>query len=860
MRLVNIANIGRKIFLFIRDNNGKLSIIEDNNFFFYYYFESPEGGCISYNGKLLKKKFVSKPSDIRKEASYGSWESDVKPCARYLIDKVNTIEKTPIKFSFVDIETLSKSLPDPTTAPDPVSCISASNSFTDEISTFYLGDYDTEYNMIEAFINYLKKERYDILLGWNLEGFDYPYLYNRFPDFAKKISPESIMKNNFKYKGRYITGDILYPIGTSIVDYMQLDKKYTLNRKREYSLNARLKEVIGREKEIKKLDFSKLSPELKQRNINDVRDMMEMEKKLNYIPMLDGIRRISKIQWEDYNWNSRVIDNLLLSEARKKKIVLPNKPKKEDEGEDFEGAFRKCYKRGTVFDCGSYDLAGAYLNTILEFSLDPANVYDEKVENSIPINVTDRETKEIKATYYVKQNQELLLPNIAKTLLDEKNKFKELLKNTDPNSSEFKEVEEKYKAWKGISLSAWGSIGLKYFRYYDHRVSSMITSIVRDCLHYVVDELKKLNYEVLYIDTDGGLVDDKGKNIVDLLNSLIQKWSQERYNRPTAIRFDYEGNYEKLFILALCRYKGYLRRPDGELEEKIVGIESKRKDSTIYLKQFQTELLEKLMNKETKENTIAWIKNEIKELRNKSLRDISFPAKLSNKNYKNLPIFKRALDNTKELKKKTGELFYWLYIKPDRDPYIETHIYIDNEIDEIRKRDLAKKDILAEFAKKGIDKKRIKVLHKKDKPCNVQAFDEDNYNHIDREIDVDWELMIKRNIINKAEVIFEAMNWDIANLGFIEENQLKIPFKTTQNKPKVGQFKEIWVKVAKEPELPIKEAKKANMCDFRQCKQNKEGICIAKDCIECPKNNDQSVYEKEELLKENGTLEEYYSE
>lgn len=40
-------------------------------------------------------------------------------------------------------------------------------------------------------------------------------------------------------------------------------------------------------------------------------------------------------------------------------------------------------------------------------------------------------------------------------------------------------------------------------------------------------------------------------------------------------------------------------------------------------------------------------------------------------------------------------------------------------------------------------------------------------------------------------------------------------------------------------------------CDLEQCKKNKKGVCIGKGSPElCPKNNDNSIFEKEELLKE----------
>jgi len=40
-----------------------------------------------------------------------------------------------------------------------------------------------------------------------------------------------------------------------------------------------------------------------------------------------------------------------------------------------------------------------------------------------------------------------------------------------------------------------------------------------------------------------------------------------------------------------------------------------------------------------------------------------------------------------------------------------------------------------------------------------------------------------------------------------------------------------------------------NYCDLKECKQNINGICRSLDPILCPKNNEQSIYEKPELLK-----------
>ena len=222
MNLLNIFNHNREIFLFCRDKEGNQVINTVNNFFPYYFELDRNGDFKSYDGKSLRKMFVSTPKDVRKNRSANSYEADVRFTQKFMIDKIDKLEKLPIKYAFLDIEVLSDELPDVKKADKPISCISVSNSFTGKITTFYLGNYKTEYDMIKAFIEYMKQEKFDIILGWNFTKFDFPYFVNRIPDFAEKISPIG--------KTRYGDGEIYYPAGIAIIDYLQWFKKVTLNR------------------------------------------------------------------------------------------------------------------------------------------------------------------------------------------------------------------------------------------------------------------------------------------------------------------------------------------------------------------------------------------------------------------------------------------------------------------------------------------------------------------------------------------------------------------------------------------------------------------------------------------------------
>ena len=667
MQLTNISQEGRKITLFLRDNEGKLSIKKDDTFFPYYYDVCPDGKYVGYDGVKLKKLFVTHPAEVHKRKSDSSYGADIQYVKQYMIDKVPEIEKTFVRWMMMDIETLSKTLPKPfetKRSRDPISCIKLYDNLTKEYTHFYLGDYNKESDLWDDFCAYVKKNSPDLLLAHNMNFFDYPYLYYRIPHLAEKLSPIG--------KSRYGKGGMDYPAGISIIDSLEMIKKFTLNKEESYGLENLMVKYLSHDKgEYSKIDFSKLSDDIIGRCTVDVEGMVALEEKFQMIPHYDMIRRISKIEWEDFNFNSRVIDMFLLEEAKLAGVVLPMKPKKEDNVDDeFEGAFRDAFKTGAFYNLGKYDLSGAYMYAIINLCLDSVNIVDIATDDSILIDVKDRLTQEIVESYNVVQNEAALLPRVVKKLVTEKNKLKALMNSTNPESPEYEDIEKKYAAFKTVVLSSWGVIGNKYFRRYDKRVASMVTGVVRDLLHYTFDELKKKGYETIYVDTDSVFVNDNGENIEPLLNEIVQAWAMDRFNKKIDIVFDHEGHFEKIIILSKCRYYSYLDTGHG-IKKEIKGVEVKRKDSTKFLKTFQEELIEKVFltkdGKETEGTIREWIEYQKKHIKTVSLSDIAIPAKLSKKpeEYKVLPITLRAVNETPNFKKDVGEEFYYIYVKPE---------------------------------------------------------------------------------------------------------------------------------------------------------------------------------------------------
>jgi len=703
MRLINIFNFRRDVYTFWREDNNDLKITKWTGFFPYFYEKDSNGTFKSYKGDTLKRWIVSEPAEVAKKRSVHAFEADILFTKRFLIDKVDIIEKCPIKVGFVDIEIQAPELPNVTDAKYPISCISVYNFLSKTIQTFFLPEYETEYKMIDAFVLYLQKEKFDILTGWNFVKFDFPYLANRFPDFVEKISPIN--------KCRYGDGQVFYPAGVSIVDYLIWFKKITLNREKVYTLDYVSQKHLKQPAKVK-LDFMKLTPELKERNINDVKCLAGLEDKFNLIGYFDEIRRLTKVEWEDLELNSRMIDMLLLEEAKIQKVVLPMKPAEErgtlEEESEFQGAYREIFQTGRFENVYKADIASAYPYSIINFCLDPANIISTKSDNSITIN--DNE--------FI-QNDNALLPTVTKKLITLKNTIKQELNNTSVDALNYKEVKQKYDAIKSLVNSAFGVMGNRFFRLYDPKVASSITFIVRSLLHYAKDKLTERGCKILYIDTDGIFYQAK-EDQIDYLNQLIKEWAKEKFNKENVdIIFESEGIYEKILLLALCRYYGLLRKSNGELETEIKGIEMKRKDSTNYLVIFQKTLINKILDNEPKDKIYDWIKNEINNFQKQNLIDISLPCKLakSPEEYKNIPISVRALKNTPNFKHKIGDAFYYIFMEG---------------------KDTTEKEM-------------------------VMALSEDQLDHINKE-NVDWQKMLERNIIMKLSVIFEAMKWNITDI------------------------------------------------------------------------------------------------
>ena len=807
--LVNIYNKKREIYLFTRNDKGDLSITKDNSAYPYFYEPDEQGKYTSFDGKKLRKVSVTEPSEVRRLASNQAYESDVNFTKQYIIQNEIQFEPTNVKYCFLDIENLSKDeRPNPNN-PTPVTSITLFNSRYNKIRNWFIGDFGTkrkqaELDLFKAFVEYMQKAKFDLWLSFYGIDYDYPFLFNRFKIFPQKYFFEkSSQFNNFakaispihQVRGGNKLYDNFYPAGTSVVDYLSWIKKIYKNEK-SYSLDKISEKYLKTGKKYAKVDFSIIDDTIKYRNIEDVELMVKLEQeKFKFIPLFDEIRRMCRVSFEDFNYNMRLHDMLFLTKAHDKHIILPSGKGDFSLAESkIEGAYREAEETGAFFELSKYDISGAYMFTIADLCLDSANIMLNDNENTLPIVVADRKTQLPVATYYVKQDPTAILPSVMRDLIEAKEKYKTLKNNTNPELPEYKDIERKYDAIKGIFLSGWGVVSCKFFRLFDPRVASMITGTVRDLLHYLQNRADKEGYKVVFLDTDSIFADTKGKDLSKEMNQWIQEWAQERFQKKSSIVIEYEGTFESIIILAKCRYKGWLRKSDGKIKEEERGIEAKRVDTTIYTAKFQRTLFDKIRAKESQSQITEWIKNEIEHFEENPAETIAFPAKLGDK----IENYKTTFDRT-YTDKITGEKCKKEFIKE-----VPIHVRAVRNI----------KQLFPDWVKRVGDNYSWIYVINNDVKKNVIAFDEDFKDPL-KGATIDWEKQIERNILNKVKVIYDAMKWPMDELI---TPKVRKPRKVASNASKkagecpiIDDLKQ--PKVSLPPKIKVKPANNTQLID-----------------------------------------------
>ncbi len=154
----------------------------------YAYLKSGSGVYRSIYGDKLKKVNFWNREDLENGRVF---ESDIPIETRVLVDRYGESDEISqgSRELIIDIEVEVKGgFPDPSRADNKITAIAIYDKVADKYSCFILGDvpntdvvesFKSEEELLQRFYQKYLEINPTIITGWNVDGFDIPYLYNR---------------------------------------------------------------------------------------------------------------------------------------------------------------------------------------------------------------------------------------------------------------------------------------------------------------------------------------------------------------------------------------------------------------------------------------------------------------------------------------------------------------------------------------------------------------------------------------------------------------------------------------------------------------------------------------------------------
>ncbi|MCC7553632.1 MAG: DNA-directed DNA polymerase [Methanobacteriaceae archaeon] len=401
----------------------------------------------------------------------------------------------------------------PNSSKDPIIMIGLASNFGFEkvISTknkinssnnSFIETVEDEKTMIERFVYYLKKHNVDIIVGYNSDNFDFPYIKERAKinnvelDLGVDGSGIKFIRRGYA-NAAAIKGLIHVDLYLVMRRYMALDR---------YTLERVYLELFGEEKidvpgdriwEFWDSDSDELD-KLFDYSLDDVvstikiaEQILPLNLELTRIvgqPLFDLSRMATGQQAEWY----------LVKEAYKDNEVVPNKPAGIDlsNRDDNEGGYVKEPEVGLHENLVQFDFRSLYPSIIISKNISPDVLVLDDVENLSNYYVSPEHS------YKFMKKPKGFIPSVIGNVLNERSKIKKQMRETDDETQK-KSLDVQQQALKRLANTMYGIYGFSRFRWYSFECAQAITAWGRE---YIKDSMKKAEeygFKTIYADTDG---------------------------------------------------------------------------------------------------------------------------------------------------------------------------------------------------------------------------------------------------------------------------------------------------------------------------------------------------------------------
>jgi DNA polymerase I len=513
------------------------------------------------------------------------------------------LEKTGVlpdlRIAAFDIEVYNaRGTADP--ARDPVVAISIKDSSGRAFAI--TADERDDRRALREFVEYIREYDPDIILGYNSNGFDWPYLAERARRLGVALSvdrlggaPQQSVYGHWSVVGRANVD--LY----NVVDEIQEIKVKTLDRAAEYFGVMRRDErtLIPGHRIYEYWDDPSRRPILIKYAMEDAASTYGLgEKLLPYLIQLSSVSGVPLDQVAAASVGARV-EWMLMRYAYRMGEVAPNR--EERPYETYKGAIVLEPRPGIYQDVAVLDFTSMYPSIMMRYNLSP-DTYLEPGEPDPP----EGAYRAPEVGHRFRKSPTGFIPQVLASLVKLRREVRSAMSGLDPNSVEYKLLDERQRALKIMANAMYGYMGWLGARWYKREVAESVTAFARNILSEVIEFAKNIGINVIYGDTDSLFV-KYSRDIDKIINYVNDKFN---------IEIKLEKIYKKLlFTESKKRYAGLL--DDGRID--IVGFEVVRGDWCELAKEVQLRVIEYALKSqspaEAKTKIVSYVKSIIDNIK-----------------------------------------------------------------------------------------------------------------------------------------------------------------------------------------------------------------------------------------------------
>ena len=231
-------------------------------------------------------------------------------------------------------------------------------------------------NEMELLAKFLEKFREmdpDMIIGWNSDYFDIPYLYYRMcnvlgEDMAKYLSPIGYVRETPWFKDQFIQ-----IAGVESLDYIRLHKKFSWADEPSFKLDAIGEKYTG----LKKIEYEGTLDDLFESDVNkfieynfrDVEILKLLDEKLEYLSLVKNLSHKGKHNYSEVYANTKTQDGAISAYLLSQGIVPPAKDPNPLTKENYAGGYLFCPKAGIYKYVFDEDLTSLYPSIIMTINI-----------------------------------------------------------------------------------------------------------------------------------------------------------------------------------------------------------------------------------------------------------------------------------------------------------------------------------------------------------------------------------------------------------------------------------------------------------------------------------------------------------